>query len=190
MPPFLRARFTWNTPHVPTQAGSLCYFSPSCGCLGFVELAVLTPTRPHTDTVPLPSRSADTSGRSDSPELKRCLRLLKFPVLLFLLVILNQHRRLPRLHRSSRLRLPQCRHRLVPFLRSNRCQHRLRSRVICLALSRLGDSFIHLPPALSLSGVFLPRKTIISEPVHDPPETFFSRFFGGFRSFYRARSWR
>jgi len=69
-----------------------------------------------------------TSGRSDNLELTRCPRLLKFPVLLFLLAILNRRRQLPRLHRSSRHRLPRCRHRLALFLRLNRCQHRPRSR--------------------------------------------------------------
>jgi hypothetical protein len=83
-----------------------------------------TPTRPHADTVPLPH----TSGRSDNLELKGCLRLLKFPVLLFLLAILNRRRQLPRLHRLSRHRLPRCRHRLARFLHLNRCQHLPRSR--------------------------------------------------------------
>jgi hypothetical protein len=82
----------------------------------------LTPIRRHG------SASAHTSGRSDNLELKGCPRLLKFPVLLFLLAILNRRRQLPRLHRSSRHRLPRCRHRLALFLRLNQCQHLPRSR--------------------------------------------------------------
>jgi hypothetical protein len=95
----------------------------------------LTPLCRNADTVP--PRSAHTSGTNDNLELKGCPHLLKFPVLLFLLAILNQHRRLPRLHRSNLLQLPRCRHRLVLCLRLNRCQHRLRSRGICLAPPRL-----------------------------------------------------
>jgi hypothetical protein len=192
---------------------------------------VLAPTRPYADTLTRVWLRHHTSGTSDNLELKGCPRLLKFPVLLFLLAILNQHRRLRRLHRSSLHRsslhrLPRCRHRLVLFLRLNRCQHRLRSRGVCFAspprlrgqaptltrgFDRPADSrhfvpgyYRAVPPgqnhppieapsiiqALLLSVVLLARKMTVSERVHDPAGTFFSRFFAIFRSFYRARFWR
>jgi hypothetical protein len=72
-----------------------------------------------------------TSGTSDNLELTRCPRLIKFSVLLSLLAILNQHRRVQFLHPSSlylsRRCRPHPRRPLVPCLHLNRCQHRPRS---------------------------------------------------------------
>jgi hypothetical protein len=77
---------------------------------------------------------AHTSGISDNLELTGCLRSRKFLVFLSLLVILSQHRQVRCLRPSSLHPPRRCRPRphrhLVLCLRSNRCQHRLRSRLL------------------------------------------------------------
>jgi hypothetical protein len=116
----------------------------------------------HADTPTRFCLRRHTSGRSDNLELKGCPRLLKFPVLLFLLAILNRRRQLPRLHRSSRHRLPRCRHRLALFLRLNRCQHRLRSRGIVQCRPILGEPNGFNRPARTSADRFYPSVTIAS----------------------------
>jgi hypothetical protein len=150
-----------------------------------------TPTRRHADT-PL-RRYADTptrfrpgphtSGTSDNLELKGCPRLPRFPVLLFLLAILNQHRLLPRLHRSSLHRLPQCRHRLVLFLRLNRCRHRLRSRAragdgLCAVASSLRQirSYSPAPSASSITSFSSPENDNVSACSRPDGDIFFQVF--------------
>jgi hypothetical protein len=80
------------------------------------------------------SGASHTSGTSDNLELTKCPRLLRFPVLLSLLAIRNQHRRVLCLHPSSLHPPRRCRprphRRLIRCRRSNRYQSRLRSRVL------------------------------------------------------------
>jgi hypothetical protein len=85
-----------------------------------------TPGTPGT-----PGSCTRTSRTAENLEQTGCPRLIKFPVLLSLLAILNQHRRVQFLHPSSLHRLRRCRprHRRRPVLclRSSRCQRPPRS---------------------------------------------------------------